>query len=51
MRNRFMTRLHASRVIRIITMINESLQETQPTYYQEVERKGYSRRDLLALLP
>ena len=30
-------------------MIND-VSETQPTYYQEVERKGYSRRDFLGFV-
>ena len=28
-------------------MTNDALPNTQPTYYQEVERKGYSRRDFI----
>ena len=28
-------------------MLNDAFQSSQPTYYQEVERKGYSRRDFM----
>ena len=31
-------------------MINDASSKTQPTYYQEVERKGYSRRDFLGFV-
>jgi hydrogenase small subunit len=31
-------------------MTNDSPPKTQPTYYQEVVRKGYSRRDFLSFV-
>ena len=31
-------------------MTNDAFPNSQPTYYQEVERKGYSRRDFIGFV-